>query len=261
MTMLRIPYETEQFPPNTIPGTTSSLMKIDDFAMIRWRGATLARDGIPDLDYPVPRAVVENLIQNQGQSEGTLDYADMLRWMQDYAELCPDGWDGREAAALRLAELILPADQDAPDALSTAQWYLQLGEVDLGATIVTVQRGEQLLAAVRPDGEGRVVAAIYRPLDHHAARLLTGCAQRPGPDGSVCLRPNAWEYTLDQSAAMGQVYASCAGGSYLSFWELGLGLSRDRTIIAPWHAQRSLEPLPARTAAGLLMCLAYDPLS
>jgi hypothetical protein len=89
--------------------------------------------------------------------------------------------------------------------------------------------------------------------------MLAACAQRTGPDGGVCLRLNAWECTLDQSAGMGQVYASIEGRSYLSYWEYGLGAAEGGGIIVPWHEQRTLEPLPPGTTAGFLMCLAHDP--
>jgi hypothetical protein len=96
----------------------------EDFVMVRWHGEVMERDGLPDIEYPVPPAFIE------------------------------------------------------------------------------------AIAAVTGAADGRLLVSAFQPLDARAIRMLTGCGVKPAPDGTVCLRPNNWEYTLDASAGMGQAYAA-----------------------------------------------------
>ncbi|TVQ95252.1 MAG: ADP-ribosylglycohydrolase family protein [Chromatiaceae bacterium] len=62
------------------------------------------------------------------------------------------------------------------------------------------------------------------------------------------MRENNWEYALDCSAGIGNYYALERGEAYLSYWEIGLGISRDGTEVPDWHRQRNLVPRPAAQA-------------
>jgi hypothetical protein len=150
----------------------------------------------------------------------------------------------------RLAELLALGINGEPDAIEGDRWYVRLEPVDLGAEIVTVQRQHRLVAAIAGAEDGRLVVSAFQPLDARAIRMLTGCGVKPAPDGTVCLRPNNWEYTLDASAGMGQVYAADRGETYLSYWEFGIGVSADGASVPDWRRYRDAVPWPASLLAA-----------
>jgi hypothetical protein len=150
----------------------------------------------------------------------------------------------------RLAELLALGINGEPDAIEGDRWYVRLGPVDLGTKIVTVQRQHRLIAAITGAADGRLVVSAFQPLDARAIRMLTGCGVKPAPDGTVCLRPNNWEYTLDASAGMGQAYAARDGETYLSYWEFGIGVSADGETLPDWRRHRSAVPWPASLVAA-----------
>jgi hypothetical protein len=150
----------------------------------------------------------------------------------------------------RLAELLALGINGEPDAIEGDRWHVRLGPVDLGTRIVTVQRQQRLIAAVTGAADGRLVVSAFQPLDACAIRLLTGCGVKPAPDGTVCLRPNNWEYTLDASAGMGQAYAADRGETYLSYWEFGIGVSANGETLPDWRRHRDAVPWPASLVAA-----------
>ena len=121
------------------------------------------------------------------------------------------------------AELLAP--DDARDVISAAgdHWWLEVGPVDLGGKLVTIQRGDALIAAITARDDGRLRVAVFRPLDAKGAEYLIGLGQVPHPEHGVCMRENNWEYALDCSAGNGNHYAAERGEAYLSYWEKGLG--------------------------------------
>ena len=90
--------------------------------------------------------------------------------------------------------------------------------------------------------------ATFLPLDTKSAEYLIGLGRNPQPDGSVCMRENNWEYTLDCSAGMGNVYAADRGEAYLSFWEYGIGINWDGTENPVYRPYRALIPRRAALA-------------
>ena len=77
------------------------------------------------------------------------------------------------------------------------------------------------------------------------------------------MRDNNWEYALDASAGMGQVYANDRGQCYLSRWEFGLGVSHDGSSVSEWYDQRGLHPIGHNYAVKQIgicaaMKLAYE---
>lgn len=38
------------------------------------------------------------------------------------------------------------------------------------------------------------------------------------------------------------------GDSYLSYWEFGLGISHDKSIVDNWYSQRKLDPIKPQIA-------------
>lgn len=216
-----------------------------DYIKIKWATEALARVGMLDMEYPVPLKEFERFVAGE---EFQLDL--ILFWLQDFSAHSPKEWLECEPAMLRLSELIAPPEKNS-DSISIAgdNWWLQIGSVDLSQEIVTIQRGDYLLAAIQNSGDGRLTVSVYRPLDSKSAGYLTGLALNPAPDGTVCMRPNNWEYALDCSAGMGNMYAADSGASYLSYWEFGLGVCKDGSNVDVWHFQRDMVPIAPKYVA------------
>jgi len=155
----------------------------------------------------------------------------------------------------RLADLLAPTGDHKVLEVGTDAWWLELGPVDLDGDIVTVQRRDDLVAAMARRHDGRLRAAVYRPLDARSADYLTGLAIRPHADGTCAMRDNNWEYALDAAAAgMRQLYAYDEGVAYLSYWSKGIGIYHDGTVSEVCRQQRALRPRrPAAVAAELLV--------
>jgi len=137
-----------------------------------------------------------------------------------------------------------------------------VGPVDLNGKLVTVQRGDDLVAAIVPREDGRLRVATYLPLDAKSAEYLIGLGQNPHPDGGVCMRENNWEYALDCSAGMGNLYAAEAGEAYLSFWEKGIGINWDDSenpVYRPCKDQLPRRPALVATELGSHYALSADP--
>jgi hypothetical protein len=176
----------------------------------------------------------------------------MLHGLQQRAQEADAPWRNLEPAMAKLAELLAP--DDGRDALSVPgdTWGLEVGPTDLSEEIVTVQRGDDLIAAVRPRLEGRLRIAAFRPLDAKIASGLTSLGQLSDPVHGVCMRENNWQYALDCSASMGNTHADERSEAYLLYWQNGLGLTRDGGPIAVWHEKRALRPRPVNHAIAEL---------
>ena len=220
-----------------------------NFAELRLKPALLERYALPDIGYPVP---VERLVDLL-TTDHNLDLAELLFWLQQASREASRDFRRFEPAMARLAQLLAPADDLSETAsVQGDEWWLELGPVDLDGELVTIQRDDELVAAIATRNDGRLRAAVYRPLDASSAASLIALAQNPHPDGGVCMRDNNWEYAKDASAGMGQVYAAEAGTSYLSYWQFGLGILHDRTASPVFHPHRTLTPRrPAEVATEL----------
>lgn len=216
--------------------------------MVRLGEAFRRRHGIPDAYVPVLLPLA-----------ATLPPDALLRQIQDHA-VAWSGWQAMEPLWERLITRLAKTEPADPTLeVETHAWVVRLGPVDLDKPIITLQRQGHLIAALAPRSEGGLTAAIFRPLDGRALNFLTGLSVRPDPDGSVAMRPNNWEYALDQSAGMGQAYAAHEGITYLSLWEHGLGVSNDGRQVEEWHAQRTLTPRPPREVAAELRAFVRWP--
>ena len=191
-----------------------------DFAELHLKPALRERYALPDIGYPVPIARQMELLTD----DHDLDLAELLFWLQQHSSAAAGDFRRYEPAMARLAAPIAPED-DHRDLLTVMgeEWWLELGPVDLDSEIVSVQRDDELVAAIAtrdtagcaPPPSGRSTPRVPLGSSHSA--------QNPHPDGGVCMRDNNWEYAKDASAGMGQVYAAEAGTSYLSDWQFGLG--------------------------------------
>jgi ADP-ribosylglycohydrolase len=211
---------------------------------IHLKSQTLARYGLPDIAYPLSGADLMAALTEQGE----LPLATMLHNLQEAARDGQAEWKLYEPAMSRLAQLLAPNDNQEVISAAGEDWWLEIGPVDLRARLVTIQRGEHLIAAISPRDDGRLRVAVFRPLDAKSAEYLTGLGRVPDPVHGVCMRENNWEYALDCSAGTGNAYAAMAGEAHLSYWEKGLGLSWDDTEVPQWRQQMNLSPRPASEA-------------
>lgn len=215
-----------------------------DFVMFNMKKEFYDRIGLPHISLPVPVEEMENLT-----ATGRIEFPQFLYWLQEFSTHNPDQWLGLENAMARFAELIAPPDVRDTVPVEGDTWYFQVSPVDLGKEIVTIQRQDRLLAAMQPLEDGRLKVNVYRPLDAKACRYLVGLSTRPHPEHGINMRENNWEYALDSSATMGNMYASEAGESYLSYWEFGIGLKSDKSHVPGWIDMRTLTPMPANVTA------------
>jgi ADP-ribosylglycohydrolase len=202
---------------------------------------TLQRYGLPDIPYPIPVADARSV--RRGTGDLPLDA--MLRGLQKCSSDDGAKWPQIEPAMDRLAELLSPDDPRAVISAADDHWWLEIGPVDLGAKLVTVQRDDALIAAITAREDGRLRVAVFRPLDAKSAEYLIGLGQIPHPETGVNMRKNNWEYALDCSAGSGNHYAADRGEAYLSYWQKGLGISWDGSEEPEWCKQLDLVARPA----------------
>ena len=214
---------------------------MQNLAELQLKPETLERYGLPDIPYPMPAADMQSALVAGGE----LPLAVMLHGLQQRSRAGDTQWQQVEPAMDRLAELLEP--DDAREVISAAgdHWWLEIGPVDLGAKLVTIQRGDALVAAITARDDGRLRVAVFRPLDAKSAEYLIGLGQVPHPEHGVCMRENNWEYALDSSAGNGNHYAADRGEAYLSYWEKGLGISWDGTDVPEWRNQKNVGARPA----------------
>ncbi len=223
------------------PSERLHLAPMEGFAEVRLKQAALDSIGLPQMSYPVPIHVLQGGLADDGH----LPLAAMLHGLQVQARPGGAPWRDMEPVMARLASLTSPDDNRAVISASSDAWWLELGPVDLTGRIVTIQRGDHLIAAVTPRDDGRLRVSTYRPLDAKSLEYLLGLGQAAHPVHGVNMRENNWEYALDCSAGNGNHYAAERGEAYLSSWDGGLGTWSDGSSEPEWFAQRTLSPRPA----------------
>ncbi len=214
-------------------------------ADIHLKPAVLARLGLPDLAYPVPVEALHSVLGDGGE----LHFALLLHGLQQRSRDGQSPWQGLEPAMDRLAELAAPDDDRDMVVARGDNWWLEIGPVDLSGRIVTIQRGDCLIAALVPRQDGRLRVAVYRPLDGKSAAYLIRCSVNPDPVHGVAMRENNWEYLLDGSASTAHWYAAERGEAHLSRWDQGIGVEWDGKVDARWWAMRELVPRRAAAVA------------
>jgi len=120
-----------------------------------------------------------------------------------------------------LKQLSIQSSQPSVEAGADA-WRLEVGPVPLDQELITINRGGYLLCVLRPNEEGRLIASSFRPLDAHTLRLLTRLSARPHPRHGVAMRPNNWEYALDNTVTVDNSYASNHDLPYLTHFDSGI---------------------------------------
>ena len=209
----------------------------------------LLKYGLPDIAYPVRTESMRKTMADPAD----LPLTELLFGLQDR---CSDGeadWQTLEPVIDRLAQLLMPdAELDSVVTASGDNWWVEIGPVDLNSTLVTVQRGTFLIAAISRRDDGRLRVSVFRPLDAKSAEYIIGLGLSPHPEYGVCMRENNWAYALDSSASTGNFYAADRGEAYLSYWEKGLGIRWDGTELPQWRTQVGLSPRAPALSAGEL---------
>jgi hypothetical protein len=210
---------------------------IQNFTDIHLKPGVLGRYGLPDIAYPVPAEDLEAALTENVE----LPLAAMLFGLQQRNQDGKADWKKNEVAMERLAHLLTPDDRQEVVVTAGKNWWLEIGPVDLTATLVTIQRGDSLTAAITAREDGRLRVAVFRPLCAKSAQYLIGLSVVPDPEYGVCMRENNWEYALDCSAlSIAHAYAADRGEAYLSFWERGIGISRDGAEVREWRKMKNL---------------------
>lgn len=136
-------------------------MADNDYKKISFAPETLAKVGLLDTKYPVPKKGYKRFVSGD---EFQLEM--ILYWLQDYSASSSTQWLLCEPAMLRISELLSPHDKNPDDVhVEGDNWSVLIGNVDLAKEIVTIQRNNYLLAAIQNYGNGRLVVSTYRQLD------------------------------------------------------------------------------------------------
>jgi hypothetical protein len=196
--------------------------------------------GLPAIPYPVALPAFQAAVANDGE----LPLADMLHGLQLRAAAPGADWQRMEPAMARLAELL--ASDDPRECITAAggDWWIEVGPVDLEAGgIVTLQRGQTLLAAIAPREDGRLRVAAYRPLDGRALEIMQALAKMPEPAPDATDRPTCWQRARAASTrGLGHDPGQQDDLTGLSWWSAGLGIGHDGGELPDWRAQAALVP-------------------
>jgi hypothetical protein len=175
-----------------------------------------------------------------------------LAWgLMHYLDLKPESRSKYQPALLELSKLLMN-NTSGSELFSGRNWTFRYAPVDLGGETVTIQQRNQLLAAIANDSGGLKIACYQLPSLRMASQM-TGLSMHPGPNGTVAMRENNWEYALDQAApGLGKAIAAEAGRTYLSYWSSGIGQCDDGEVVSEWYEQRQLRLLDGQVVAPLL---------
>ncbi len=214
---------------------------MQNFVELKLKQDVLERYGLPDILYPVHIDLLEVVAGG-----GNMPLAALLYGLQQRSREAGHDWKQFDAALERLTTLVAPVDDREVISVSGDNWWLEIGPVDLDCKLVTIQRGEELIAAIIPREDSRLRVAAFRPLDAKSLVYLIELGLKPHPEHGVSMGRNSWEYALDCSAGMGNAYAADEGKAYLSYWEFGIGIQNDGSENAIF---RPYKDLIARSAA------------
>lgn len=221
---------------------------VEGYVLLTFKPEDLAAQGLPCVDYPVPSSDLDAVLEGNGEIEAP----QLLVWIQQYASDQNAPWRDYREAMLQLLEVCTPPDERTPIDVSGDNWSLVCGKVDLDSKLVSFSRDGEVLAVAGKHADGRVRVESFQPPDGRTLRCLINTSLLPAPDGTVCMRPNNWEYLGDNACGTGQMYAAMEGRSYMSLWEYGLGITIEHETDPAWYSQRDAIPLSAATLAVAL---------
>lgn len=131
----------------------------------RLKPEALARYDLPDIAYPIPADAFHALLDDGGD----LPLAVMLDGLQRRARDGGAASQAMEHALECLATLLAPDDDRETVTAARERWWLEIGPVDPDGKLVTIQRGDCLIAAIAGREDGRLRVAVFRPLDAKSA--------------------------------------------------------------------------------------------
>jgi hypothetical protein len=201
----------------------------------------LIENKLPNIAYPVPISHADKIIEAGGET----GFADMLFYLQEYSAYLKKSWEELEPAMLRLAEIIAPENDDPVGNIHTPDFYLNVQQRDMSIDVITMIRGDKVLVAIRPGFNFTIGITAFHPFDARTIQCLMEMAQHP-QNGSVYMRENNWEYSLDKAAPkFSSMYACDRGESYPSYWKNGLGVCDDGKIdhdLIRYHTRKQIMP-------------------
>lgn len=216
--------------------------------MIEFRFKPDALDlyGLPDIPYPLPTETLQKIIEQ----DGTIPFADMLHGLQQRSSNCNADWQKLEPSLDRLAELLTRYDDRQVISAAGRDWWIEIGRVEFNQPLVTIQRQDQFVAVLCKRDDGRLRLTTFRPLDGKSASSIISLGFHSShADGTICMRPNNWEYALDCSAGIGNWYAFERGEAFLSYLNPSAEQIQNGTFDDRWQAISSLPQRPSSKIA------------
>lgn len=192
----------------------------DGFAELHLREATLERNGLPNIPYPVPPTALESA----ARAGGELPLPLLLFGLQERSRDGEAPWRELEPAMARLAELLAPDDPDEVTTVAGDGWWLEIGPVDPDAPLVAIHRGDTVIAIGAARADGRLRFAIFRPLDAKSMVYLSELGQDPQPGQDYGPGRTNWDLAFEYSGRIADYYADMRGEAFLSRWPEGLGV-------------------------------------
>lgn len=210
------------------------------FINIRLKDTLLEELDLPNIEYPIPTYIFSESLETDN-----IPFGAMLFGLQNIDVVTPE----IVIAKNKLAELLSPYDNREIITACGEDWWLELGPVNMDKEMVTIQQNSDLIGAIQPRGDGRLLVATYRMLDKNSLSILLAASIIPHPQFGVHIRKNNWEYIKDNAALISNTYADMRGEPYLSYWKIGLGIGDDKSIVDVWYSQRKLKPIRPQITA------------
>lgn len=104
----------------------------------------LRQYGLPDIAYPIRAQALQQAMTNQAN----LPLAELLFGLQERSRDGDADWQKLEPVVDRLAGQLMPDDGRETVTAAGDNWWIEIGPVDLNGKLVTVQRGNFLIAAI-----------------------------------------------------------------------------------------------------------------
>ncbi|MBW8190651.1 ADP-ribosylglycohydrolase family protein [Neiella marina] len=195
--------------------------------------------GLPNQEYPLPLETIKADMGNNGWLPKEL----LLHGLQAHMSEKSAAYQDQHLAIKALCRLFYEPELATETQVEGDNWGVLYGDIDLAHDeIVTIQRNDQLLAALKQQGNDLVVRA-YQPLDDSSLNYIRQLTQHIDRMTGELIGPNKLRYAQGYSDSTGQYYRAEAGQSYLSYWQHGLGLAHNGEEIPNWREQTTLTPI------------------
>jgi ADP-ribosylglycohydrolase len=206
---------------------------------LTFKKAALDNLNIPEQEYFLPKQIFKAGLTNiENIPKELLLHGIQLRMSEkgcNYKE--------QHKAILALCNLFNDQGVEEESFFESDTCTVLYGDIDLAIDeIVTVQRNDELLAALKQVGE-HLVISVYQPLDDSALNKIRAICENVDQMTGELIGRNKLQYAAHRAGSVSQSYSADAGESYLSYWQSGLGISHDGSSLEVWRKQTSLNPL------------------